>query len=201
MARISKAPEERRREIIDTAWALFMQKGYEQTTVRDIVGALGVAQGLFYYYFKSKEDVLLAAMEAAGAELIAQLAGIIADGQVSPIARLRSAMACITAFLMQRRGTLMLPNESGQLRGKFERQTREMLAPYLEALLRDGQASGDFDVPYPGYTVKFFLSGFISLCTEEGAPSAQETSQLLQTLIGRLLALPEGALSAQTEGA
>lgn len=63
MMRISKSPQERKAEIIEAALALFMEHGYEGTSVSMIVSRVGVAQGLFYYYFKSKEDVFEAAME------------------------------------------------------------------------------------------------------------------------------------------
>lgn len=63
MMRISKSPQERKVEIIEAALALFMEHGYEGTSVSMIVSRVGVAQGLFYYYFKSKEDVFESAME------------------------------------------------------------------------------------------------------------------------------------------
>ena len=55
MARITKLPEERRKEIIDTAIKLFYEKGYEKTTISDIAKEINVAQGLCYRYFPSKE--------------------------------------------------------------------------------------------------------------------------------------------------
>ena len=47
--RITKNPEERRKELIDIAERLFIKKGYEQTAVSDIVKKAKVAQGTFYY--------------------------------------------------------------------------------------------------------------------------------------------------------
>jgi hypothetical protein len=47
MTRIVKAPDERRSELIATAQQLFYTKGYERTSVSDIVKAVGVAQGTF----------------------------------------------------------------------------------------------------------------------------------------------------------
>lgn len=55
MARITKLPEERRKEIIDTAIKLFYEKSYEKTTISDIAKEINVAQGLCYRYFPSKE--------------------------------------------------------------------------------------------------------------------------------------------------
>jgi AcrR family transcriptional regulator len=63
MARVIKDPEERRKELIDTAERLFVSRGYEQTAISDIVKEVGVSQGTFYYYFDSKEDVLVAVLE------------------------------------------------------------------------------------------------------------------------------------------
>jgi AcrR family transcriptional regulator len=63
MTRTIKEPEERRKELIDTAEQLFIAKGYEQTAISDIVKKVNVSQGAFYYYFESKEDVLVAVME------------------------------------------------------------------------------------------------------------------------------------------
>lgn len=56
--RIIKDPEERKAEILDTAEMLFITKGYNQTTIQDILNEVGIAKGTFYYYYKSKEEVM-----------------------------------------------------------------------------------------------------------------------------------------------
>ena len=53
--RITKDPQERKQEILETAMRLFQEKGYEKTSISDIAKAIGVAQGLCYRYFPSKE--------------------------------------------------------------------------------------------------------------------------------------------------
>jgi AcrR family transcriptional regulator len=55
--------EERRVQLIDTALNVFAQKGLEGATVKELSEAAGVAQGLLYHYFHSKEDLLRAALE------------------------------------------------------------------------------------------------------------------------------------------
>jgi AcrR family transcriptional regulator len=57
MARSVKEPEERRRELIAAALEIFCEKGYEQTSVRDILDVVGGEVGMFYHYFKSKEEI------------------------------------------------------------------------------------------------------------------------------------------------
>ena len=55
--RISKPPEERKQEIMDAAMQAFTEKGYEQTTMRDIAAVIGVVPGLCYRYFNSKQEL------------------------------------------------------------------------------------------------------------------------------------------------
>ncbi len=54
---------ERRNQLIDTALAVFAEKGLEAATVKDLSKAAGVAQGLMYHYFRSKDDLLKAIHE------------------------------------------------------------------------------------------------------------------------------------------
>jgi AcrR family transcriptional regulator len=58
--RISKPRGERRQEFLDAALELFLEKGFDETTVQNIATRAGVAIGTMYLYFPSKNDVLLA---------------------------------------------------------------------------------------------------------------------------------------------
>ena len=57
MAR-NKHPEETVEKILDVSMRLFSEKGYDHTTIQDIVDALGMSKGAIYHHFKSKEDIL-----------------------------------------------------------------------------------------------------------------------------------------------
>ena len=61
--RVTKEPEVRKQEILDTALKLFGENGYEKTSITDIAKAIGVAQGLCYRYFPSKEALFDSAIE------------------------------------------------------------------------------------------------------------------------------------------
>lgn len=52
--------EETRNRILDAALRLFRERGFAETTMRDVAGAAGVATGAAYYYYRSKEDLVLA---------------------------------------------------------------------------------------------------------------------------------------------
>ena len=61
MARpVKKTPEEWRKEILNAAQNLFISKGYEETSISDIMEKVGGAKGMFYRCFQSKEDVMYA---------------------------------------------------------------------------------------------------------------------------------------------
>ena len=63
MAR-NKHPEETVNLIIDVACRLFIEKGYEHTSIQDIIDKMGgLSKGAIYYHFKSKEDILVAVMD------------------------------------------------------------------------------------------------------------------------------------------
>lgn len=57
MAR-NKYPEKTVEKILDVSYQLFSKKGYEKTTIQDIVNALGMSKGAIYHHFKCKEDIL-----------------------------------------------------------------------------------------------------------------------------------------------
>jgi TetR/AcrR family transcriptional regulator, cholesterol catabolism regulator len=55
--------EERRAQLLASALEVFAAKGLDGATVKDLSDAAGVAQGLLYYYFKSKEELLQAVLD------------------------------------------------------------------------------------------------------------------------------------------
>ncbi len=66
MAR-NKYPEETRRKILDVARRLFYEKGYDNTTIQDIIDGLGgLTKGVIYHHFKSKQEILKSVVESKG---------------------------------------------------------------------------------------------------------------------------------------
>lgn len=66
---------ENQQKIIQSATELFYQKGYNQTSFTEIAKASGLPRGNFYYYFKSKDDILAAVVQARVESLQALVAG------------------------------------------------------------------------------------------------------------------------------
>ncbi|CAI6079086.1 hypothetical protein PAECIP112173_02611 [Paenibacillus sp. JJ-100] len=62
MAR-NKYPEQTLDQILAVSTKMFTEKGYEKTSIQDIIDELGMSKGAIYHHFKSKEDILSAVME------------------------------------------------------------------------------------------------------------------------------------------
>lgn len=65
-----KQNKERRRKLLDAAVELFIEKGYFNTAVRDIISLSGLGTGTFYNYFTDKEDILRVLLEAFAEQII-----------------------------------------------------------------------------------------------------------------------------------
>ena len=103
--RVVKKPEERRAEMVSAAARLFAQQGFVRTSVAEIVSAVDVAKGLFYYYFTTKDDMVKAVVEGYCSYLGAY-ADAIAAGDGPAMAKLERLMQpdvwreCFTAPLL-----------------------------------------------------------------------------------------------------
>jgi AcrR family transcriptional regulator len=79
LMRISKEPEVRKREIINTAMRVFTLKGYEETSMADIAKEMNVVPGLCYRYFPSKKELYETALSVYSQELTDPMKEILGD--------------------------------------------------------------------------------------------------------------------------
>lgn len=105
---------ETRQRIAELALRLFLEHGYDGTTLDAIASAAGISRRTFFSYFKSKDDIILFGMEADSAELIAELLKTSPD--VPPLDAVRDVMvkriARYTTEEMTAIDNLMLSSES-----------------------------------------------------------------------------------------
>ncbi|HKJ64350.1 MAG TPA: TetR/AcrR family transcriptional regulator [Desulfopila sp.] len=71
MVRTVKDPAERRGDIIAAACRLFLEKGYDKSTMADVMKELHIAKGTIYHYFNSKEELLIAVIDHMSEEQLA----------------------------------------------------------------------------------------------------------------------------------
>lgn len=151
MTRKTKTAEARKNEFVVTAGRLFEAKGYENTSVDDIVGRMGVAKGLFYYYFSSKEDVLARLIDLMISDNVALFDHISARKDLDTMGKFRLLMTQAAALRTRsRRMTLFFHKESNRhLHADIEARTIRLMTPALARLIEQGVSEGVFDVKYP----------------------------------------------------
>ena len=57
MGKIDHKKQQKRESLLDSAFSLFIDNGFNKTSISDIVNHAGVAKGTFYLYFKDKYDI------------------------------------------------------------------------------------------------------------------------------------------------
>lgn len=184
MARVVKAPEVRRREIVDAAIRLFAYKGYSSTTVNDILESVGIAKGTFYHHFKSKEEVMRAVVlqiveqNMERAEAIADDTTIPAPDRILAIIasqRIQGDEAALISALHE------AGNAEFHLLSHIGTITR--LTPIIGRVVRQGIADGVFDVAHPEETVSILLTGAFFLTDEGFVGYSPDMSRMMPALL------------------
>lgn len=155
MARIIKKHDERKTEFLDTAQELFFTKGYEQTAVETIIKKMGLSKGTFYYYFKSKEDLLDKLIEKLSKKILEEVRKIVDREDLDAIAKLNRAYAVTRSVKLENLELLkvllkMLYDDKNILfRFKIYRNSIEIMAPEFSKIIRQGIKEKAFNTPYP----------------------------------------------------
>ena len=161
MTRTTKKPEERRLEIIKTAERLFRENGYSNTPVDAIIKEIGVAKGTYYYYFKSKEDILEAIVEYQLDQLVEMVEQIAADESMDALTKMRMLLSDSrigdqdTEELVEE---LHLPANRA-LHEVANIQSVLRLSPFFAKIVEQGNREKVFDARYPLETMQFLLTG------------------------------------------
>jgi AcrR family transcriptional regulator len=164
MARIVKDAEVRREELLDTALALFLEHGYERTSVEQITADVGVAKGTFYHYFATKQELLEQLVARFSADVFAAVEVALAELDGSALERLRGLMAAGSQAKLSRKGeTLLLTRqlftaENQLLLRRLVDGWMERTRPMIQGIIEQGCVEGVFDVADPAATTEVWLS-------------------------------------------
>src|SRR5699024_8032920 len=150
MAR-NKYPEITVEKILDAAQRLFLEKGYENTTIHDIVGELGgLTKGAEYHHFKSKEEI----MDAVNDRMFYwnnPLEAVQRRDDLSGLEKLRQPGLTHNADAergeINRQATALMKNP--QMLANMLVANREVLTPYYRKLIDEGIADGSITTRYP----------------------------------------------------
>jgi AcrR family transcriptional regulator len=141
--------EERRQQILEAALAVFAQKGFHAANVSDVAAQAGVSQGTIYWYFKSKDELLTAALfslfEDFEQEAVAPLAQC-----ATAVEKLRALGRSMVDFVASAQGILTLFLEywaSSAQRTEAGQSWVNLLVTYkgaIVAVIEQGIEDGEF---------------------------------------------------------
>lgn len=205
MKRLTKTPETRRLEIIQTALNLFSRNGYTNTSVEAIIGALGVAKGTFYYYFKSKEDVLTAIVEHQLDEIIKMAQQVADDPSLDALGKMRLLLSGSRISVENTEEVvehLNLP-ANRELHEVTNVQTVLRLAPILARIIEQGNREKIFNAAHPLEISRFVLAGGQFLIDsglfEFTEPEIATQKAVMQEIIEKMLEVERGTFNFMNE--
>jgi len=180
--RITKEPEVRKQEILDTALRIFGEKGYEKTSIADIAREIGVAQGLCYRYFPSKESLFDSAIDQYADILAAQMVGIEKNGNKT----LRQFIENMTSA-PEVQDTKYYPVFHGAENRKFHDQLTlkvcEKLVPFVEKLLLKAKHSGEIQIDDLRTAADFCVYGQLGILLADDLTQEEKTQKIREFLI------------------
>jgi AcrR family transcriptional regulator len=212
MPRTVMRPEDRRRELLDHAQALFFERGYDATSVNDVIAMAGISKGAFYHHFPSKESLLEALAERLAQESIAQVQDVLDDRSLSAVdslnrflertrqLKVESAPELLAAF------AAVFRPENVVLYHRLNTALIAVMAPVLARIIAQGVAEGTFDTPDPQVTAEMLLQlgasshqavarAVLATTPEERTVAVDLLDRHLQLqglAIDRILGLPDG---------
>lgn len=152
MAR-NKYPEETVNLILDVAGRLFMEKGYEHTSIQDIIDNLGgLSKGAIYHHFKSKEEILDAVTDRIMEESNRKLAGTLDRRDLNGLEKLRTLFKSSLCRPAQDEMFQVAPSfyNNPRLLASLLYETMELTAPeFIQPIIEEGIADGSIVAEHP----------------------------------------------------
>ena len=199
MARIVKDPEIRRSEIIDIAEELFLKSGYNETAVSDIVKRVGVSQGTFYYYFKSKEDILNAIIERYIDDIKVGVKAIAAKDDINAIEKIMAFFGFLNNMDQGKEKLIdyFHEDQNVHLHARFEKNVPSNIIPPFCQMIEEGVQEDFFDTKYPEMAALSIIGTTFAIShwmydKEDRAGSTKNILDAIFDLIERILGAEPG---------
>ncbi len=147
-------------QILSVSARLFIDKGYEKTSVQDIIEALGMSKGAIYHHFKSKEEILDAVMNRQFS-YTAQMMNVLIQNTQAANARekliriLENVVADQDAHSLNRVLSTQIKNPQFVVTGMKEGVNKD--ASIIAAILLEGKVDGSISIDYPTECAEVFM--------------------------------------------
>lgn len=160
MAR-NKYPEETVEKILSASMRLFVEKGYEHTSIQDIIDQLGgLTKGAIYHHFKSKEDILLALANQMGDKTEAVMGAIRDDPALTGLEKLRAMFHASIGDHRQHEIFSAAPKllDNPQfLSILLQNLVRDVAPHYIRPVVEQGVADGSIHTDHPAQLAEMLI--------------------------------------------
>lgn len=161
MARpVKKQPEQWESEILDAAQTLFITKGYEETSINDIMNAVGGAKGMFYRCFKSKEEILNVLVDKWAEQYANKISLLIQTPQITFSKKFIGIINVVREMSSKTKGMEAFFKRSNEL--MITRLTEKMistLVPLLSSALDSGIDEGVLSIANTEFYANYIIHG------------------------------------------
>lgn len=146
----------KRSSILETAERLFFDKGYEQTSIQDILDMLSMSKGGFYHHFASKEAILSEICENRVVASLSQMKWELFGEQRGAVAKLNLILRKVNLFERENTAFVALLLKVGyvdgdvRIRDRIRSVVTAQLAPHLNDVIAEGIKSGELFARSPG---------------------------------------------------
>ena len=188
-----KKSEETRTRILDAALALFGERGFERATMREIAQSAGMAVGAAYYYFDSKDAIVLAFYDRAQAEMSPGIAESL-DRAKSLEARLRAVIEHKFEYFAPNRrllGALSAHTDPEHPLSPFGKETRLIregdVALFERAVTESGVKLPATVRPYLARLLWMYQMGLILFWVYDNSAGQKRTELLYEKTLRMLL--------------
>lgn len=158
-----KKGELRKEAIVKSAEKLFLERGYGETSLQDILDDLAISKGGFYHYFDSKNALLEEICRQRSARDVERLRAELFSGKLNPVQKLNLLLGALNLFNREDPAYAALVLRVSYLEGDvhFHDQLRvfklESLRPMVDEALREGMEEGSFFTRNPAQLGRLLL--------------------------------------------
>ena len=188
-----KKSEETRSRILEAALSVFRERGFEKATMREIAGEAGVAVGAAYYYFDSKDAIVMAFYERAQGEMHPEIEARL-DRAKTLEDRLRSIISMKFDYFLPNRkllAALTVHTDPEHPLSPFSAETAAIrvqdVASFERAARESGVSLPQTVAPYLGRLLWMYQMGLILFWVYDKSPQQRRTKLLYEKTLKMLL--------------
>jgi AcrR family transcriptional regulator len=192
-SRIERKRSRRIQQILTAAAELVGERGYDAVSLDDVADRLDVTKGSLYHYFPSKEELVGAAIETLGREILAQLEQTLDALEGTARQRLRGLLTEQAAIVVRDHPAAIrlffLLREWPEPQHARIKELRRYHNDLFRVLLEEGVRSGEFAVADVSVTLQCMHAAINQAPTWTRRMSPPELEQAINTLIDTLMKL------------